>query len=300
MLMGTVFALTSFTCTAPFVGTLLVSASQGNWRWPAAGLLTFSTVFALPFLFLALVPQSLSRLPRSGIWMVTLKGALGFVELAASLKFLSNADLVRGWGIFTRDVVVASWLLLGAMLTLYLAGIRVRGPLGELRRRAHPVAALIALVVTGWLATGLAGHRLGEVESFLPPAGRNASGVSGANELSWILDDYDGALVQAKAQHKLVLIDFTGFTCTNCRWMEANMFPRAEVSRALEGFVRVRLFTDGDGERYRRQQAMEQAQFHTVALPLYAIVDSLGAPRATFLGMTRDTAEFVAFLRLAF
>ena len=297
MLMGSVFALTSFTCTAPFVGTLLVSASQGNWRWPAAGLLTYSSVFALPFLLLALVPQSLGKLPRSGVWLVTLKGALGFIELAAAFKFLSNADLVRGWGIFTRDAVVAAWVVLGGMLTLFLAGVRVRSARAEWRAHLHPVAATVALCITGWLATGLAGRRLGELESFLPPAGRMASGVAGANELSWILDDYDGALAQARAQHKSVLVDFTGFTCTNCRWMEANMFPRSEVRKALGGFVRVRLFTDGDGERYRAQQALEQELYHTVALPLYAIVDSLGAPRATFLGMTRDTGEFVAFLR---
>src|SRR5207248_11801296 len=120
LLMGATFALTSFTCTAPFVGTLLVSATQGNWKWPALGLLVFSAVFALPFLILALVPEALQRLPRSGEWMVTLKGALAFIELAAAMKFLSNADLVQGWGIFTRNVVLASWIILGVVLTVYL------------------------------------------------------------------------------------------------------------------------------------------------------------------------------------
>jgi thiol:disulfide interchange protein DsbD len=297
VLMGTVFAITSFTCTAPFVGTLLVSASQGNWRWPAAGLLVFSSVFALPFLVLALVPQALSRLPRSGIWMVTLKGALGFAELAASLKFLSNADLVRGWGIFTRDVVIAGWVILGVALAVYLAGVRMRGALADIRRRAHPVAATLTLVATMWVGRGLTGRRLGELESFLPPAGRHASGVSGQGELAWALNDYESALAQARAEHKQVLIDFTGYTCTNCRWMEANMFPRADVRRALEPFVRVRLFTDGADERCRAQQAMEEAMFRTVALPLYAIVDTAGVPRATFLGMTRDANEFMRFLR---
>jgi thiol:disulfide interchange protein DsbD len=93
-----------------------------------------------------------------------------------------------------------------------------------------------------------------------------------------------------------VLIDFTGYTCTNCRWMEANMFPREAVRRELGRFVRVRLFTDGRNESNVQQQAFEEAQFNTVALPLYAIVDAKGTTQGTFLGMTRNTDEFVAFL----
>ena len=93
------------------------------------------------------------------------------------------------------------------------------------------------------------------------------------------------------------MIDFTGYTCTNCRWMEANMFPRPDVRAALDGFVRARLYTDGQGEVYERQQRFQQDQFKTVALPLYAIVDADRRPIATFAGLTRDPAEFLTFLR---
>lgn len=296
MLMGVTFAVTTFTCTAPFVGTLLVSAAQGNWRWPAAGLLVFSAVFALPFVVLALVPDVLTRLPRSGAWMVTLMGALGFIELAAALKFISNADLVLGWGVFTRNVVIASWLVIGVLLVAYLLGAGIRSRPIRWPARGHVTPAMLVLLGCVWLATGLSGRRLGELEAFLPPAGQNATGVAGENELAWLLDDYEGALAQARTEGKLVLIDFTGYTCTNCRWMEANMFPRAEVREQLERFVRVRLFTDGATDRHRRQQALELERFNTVALPLYAIVDSLGAARGVFLGMTRDMREFVRFL----
>ena len=273
LLMGATFALTSFTCTAPFVGTLLVSATQGNWMWPALGLLTFSAVFALPFLVLALVPEALGRLPRSGEWMVTMKGTLAFLELAAAMKFLSNADLVQGWGVFTRNVVLGSWIVLGVALVLYLLGVRVSCG-GAPRPGTHLVPALATAAIVAWLATGLMGRRLGELEPFLPPAGANSAGVANANELSWILNDYAAATARARAEHKLVLIDFTGYTCTNCRWMEANMFPREAVRAELERFVRVRLFTDGRDESNVRQQAFEERQFKTVALPLYAVVDS--------------------------
>jgi thiol:disulfide interchange protein DsbD len=295
LLMGATFALTSFTCTAPFVGTLLVSATQGSYIWPALGLLTFSAVFALPFLVLALVPEALARLPRSGEWMITMKWVLGFLELAAAMKFLSNADLVQGWNIFTRDVVLLSWIVIACAMMLYLFGVRIgRGAMT--RGKQHPVAGLIAGLAAGLLAMGSAGHRLGELEPFLPPAGTNASGVANASELSWILNDYAAATSLARNQHKFVLIDFTGYTCTNCRWMEANMFPRETVRAELDNFVRVRLFTDGRDPGNARQQAFEEQQFKTVALPLYAVVGPDGRTRATYLGMTRDEREFTKFL----
>ena len=285
LLMGATFAVTTFTCTAPFVGTLLVAATQGDWLWPALGLLTFSGVFAIPFVILALVPGALKTLPRSGEWMVTLKGTLAFLELAAAMKFLSNADLVQGWGIFNRNVVLATWVALGLGLIVYL-----------LKGKRHWVPAVVTAVVVAWLASGLAGRRLGELEPFLPPAGANAGGVANANELPWMIDDYEGALARGKSENKLVLVDFTGYTCTNCRWMEANMFPRAEIERELEKFVRVRLFTDGQDESNVRQQKLQEKKFNTVALPLYVILDGDGNARGQFLGMTRKSDEFIAFL----
>jgi len=110
------------------------------------------------------------------------------------------------------------------------------------------------------------------------------------------MDDLDGALAEARASGKLVFIDFTGYTCTNCRWMEANMFPRPEVRDRLAGFVRARLYTDGQGDVYERQQRYQQERFATVALPLYAIVDAEQRPIATFAGLTRDPHEFLRFL----
>jgi thiol:disulfide interchange protein DsbD len=122
LLMGLTFTLTSFTCTSPFVGTILVSASQGNWRMPLLGMLAFSAVFALPFFVLALIPQLVSQLPRAGGWMNSVKVAMGFLEVAAAMKFISNVDLVWKWGIFTRDVVIAIWIAIGVVLSIYLLG----------------------------------------------------------------------------------------------------------------------------------------------------------------------------------
>jgi thiol:disulfide interchange protein DsbD len=300
LLMGLTFTLTSFTCTAPFVGTLLVLAAQGEWKWPLIGMLAFSTVFALPFFFLSLMPQLMSQMPKAGGWLNSVKVVMGFLEIAAAMKFLSNADLVWGWGIFTREVVLATWVAVAVLLTIYLLGkfrMLNDSPIERIGA-VRVMSAIVCLAVGFYLLTGLFGRRLGELESFLPPAteGSIASGTA-TGELAWITNDYEGALTQARRENKLVLIDFTGYTCTNCRWMEANMFPKDEVRRVMEQFVRVRLYTDGEGEIYERHQRLEQEKFGTVALPYYALVDADGNAVASFPGLTRNTEEFLAFLK---
>ena len=296
MLMGLAFTLTSFTCTAPFLGTLLVVAAQGDWQWPLAGMLAFSSVFAAPFVALALAPHWLKSLPRSGAWLIAVKAVMGMAELAAAMKFLSNVDLVWHWGIFTREVVLVSWIVIALVLLLYLAGWI---PLGRAPRLTRPRAGrLVAMAATlglaVWLGRGLAGRRLGELEAFLPPIKNTTATARG--DLRW-LDDYDAALKAAAASGQRVLVNFTGYTCTNCRWMEANMFTRPEISQELSHFVLVELYTDGRDETNRRYQQLEQDLFGTVALPYYAILEPDGTPKVAFGGLTRSSDEYLNFLR---
>lgn len=301
LLMGLTFTLTSFTCTSPFVGTILVSASQGNWQMPMFGMLAFSTVFALPFFVLALVPQWISQLPRAGGWMNSVKVAMGFLEVAAAMKFISNVDLVWKWGIFTRDVVLAFWIAIGIILSIYLLGkFQLSHDSRPERIGAFRLAsAIVSLAISFYLITGLFGAKLGELEAFLPPdLNKSSARLFGTEEkLTWMRNDYEGALAKAKAENKNVFIDFTGYTCTNCRWMEANIFVKPEVEAELEKFVLVSLYTDGDGEIYEKQQKMEQDRYGTVALPFYAVVNSDGQTVETFPGLTRDAKKFVDFLK---
>ena len=298
LLMGATFTLTSVTCTAPFVGTLLVLAAQGSWATPIVGMLVYSTAFAIPFVVLAITPRYIARLPRSGEWIRTLRVTIGLLEIAAAIKFVSNADLVLGWGIFTRAVVLSLWAALAVVAALYLArGLAHRGDVKRLRVTALVPSAL-ALLAALWVGSGIGGRRLPQLDAFLPPASSSvdlALGNAGAE--TWILNDYDRAIQTARESGKLLFVDFTGYTCTNCRWMEANIFSRADVSAQLNRFVLARLFTDGEGPVYQQQQAFQEKTFGTVALPLYAIVDGEGKVRATFSGLTRDPAEFIRFLQ---
>jgi len=305
LLMGFTFTLTSFTCTVPFVGNVVVAASSGSWFQPVIGMAVFATVFALPFFVLALMPQWVSQMPRSGAWLHAVKVLMAFLEIAAAMKFISNVDLIWRWGIFTRDVVLAIWVVIAACMALYLLGV-FRFP-GEPRIKRVRVGrwslATACLLLGVWLFSGIMGRRLGELDAFLPPAegvlafavDADAAGING--ELTWIMNDYDAALARAQREHKRVMVDFTGYTCTNCRWMEANMFPRPDVRAELEKYVRVRMYTDGDGEIFQKQQQLQQAMFKTVALPYYAILEADGTPVVTYPGLTRDPAEFVTFLK---
>ncbi|HXF23035.1 MAG TPA: cytochrome c biogenesis protein CcdA [Gemmatimonadaceae bacterium] len=314
LLMGVLFTLTSFTCTAPFIGTLLVAASQGEWQRPIVGMLVYAIVFALPFIVLATVPRWINSLPSSGAWLNRVKVVMGFVEIAAVAKFISNADLVWHWNIFTHDVVLAIWVALALIATFYLLGAfrlphepqLARSEATGASQRALPhigasqaIPALVFLALGMWLATGLTGSTLGTLESFLPPVGGAPASVNAADvpaELHWRLNDLPAALAVARQENRRVFIDFTGYTCTNCRWMEANMFTRPEIKVAMNRFVLARLYTDGDGDMYDRQQQMQQQRFGTIALPLYAIVDPDGKTLTTFAGLTRSPNDFLSFL----
>jgi len=302
LLMGLTFTLTSFTCTSPFIGSIMVSSANGDWQMPLLGMLAFSVVFALPFFILALIPQWVAQLPRAGGWMNSVKVAMGFLEVAAAMKFISNVDLVWQWGFFTRDVILAVWVALGLLLTTYLLGFYQLAHDSKQERigAMRLLATIVSLAVTFFLLTGLFGAKLGELESFLPPdLTSNSSGRAASRELTWIDNNYEAALAQAKAGNKRVFVDFTGYTCTNCRWMEANIFPKPEVDAELRKFVLTRLYTDGEGEVYERNQQLEQEMLGTVALPYYAVVTPGGKVISSFPGLTRDAKEFVDFLREA-
>jgi thiol:disulfide interchange protein DsbD len=313
LLMGLTFTLTSFTCTSPFIGTILVSTSQGDWKMPLLGMFVFSTVFALPFFVLATVPRLLHGLPKSGGWLNSVKVVMGFLEIAAAMKFLSNVDLV--WGanfvqngllnygkIFTREVVLMIWVVIGIAIIAYILGVfklRHDSPVKKITPLRIVFAALF-FALCFYLASGILGKKLGELESFLPPKNaESAFNILGnkSEELAWITNDLEAAMQKAKAENKRIFIDFTGYTCTNCRWMEANMFPLPEVRREMEKFVLVSLYTDGDGEIYEKQQQFQEQTFQTVALPFYAVMDADGRIIATFPGLTRNAGEFIDFLQ---
>ena len=302
LVMGLVFALASFACTGPFIGALLAGSIQGDLSWPIFGMLMFSSGLALPFFFLALFPAYLSRMPKSGGWLVRTKITMSFLIFAAALKYLSNVDQVYQWHFLTRERYLAVWIVLLAMAGFYLFGmLRIgddeeSGSVGPARLGLGGLFFVLAVS----LIPGMFGARLGELDAYVPPpeySGLTNAGFGGAAGAGkWIKGDYAKALELAQESGKPVLISFTGYTCTNCHWMKANMFTRPSIAEALDGLVLLELYTDGADDGSEANQQMQLDRFGTVAIPYYAIIRPDESVLAEFAGRTRNTEEFLQFL----
>ena len=308
LFMGLTLSLVSFSCTAPFVGGLLAATTGGEWTYPIVGMMAFSATFALPFVGFALFPNRLEALPKSGSWMNVVKVVLGFVELAAALKFLSNADLIWGWNVLSRPLAIAITVTLFALCGLYL--------LGKLRLKHEPpteqigslrlLSAAAFLGVALYMLPGLFGAQLGAIDAYLPPRQVNdpnlmattagSSNPSANDELNWFVDDRAAAFEEARAQDKPVFVDFTGYTCTNCRDMEANVFTEPAIARRFEqDFVLLRLYTDAPpkGPEYQRYQLRLTG---TTALPTYVVLDPQNETPIDRVSGTMSAEAFGAFL----
>lgn len=305
LVMGLTFSLASFACVGPFVGTLLAASVGGSMVRPVAGMVTFAAGLALPFFLLALFPSYLKRLPKSGGWMSRIKMVMGFIILAASLKYLASVDQVLGWNVLTRDRFLSAWIVLAAMAGLYLLGfVRLEGikpdePMG-LSRLLIGMAFLVFAIS---LVPGMFGGSLGYLDSYVP-AGEARTALGGGagapqTTLAWKKNAYREALEEARRDHKLVFVNFTGIACANCHWMESNMFPRPEIAAALKNFVLVELYTDTDDKAAEENQKLELSKFNTIASPFYAIMDPDERVIATFPGRTTNPREYLTWLQSA-
>jgi thiol:disulfide interchange protein DsbD len=175
-----------------------------------------------------------------------------------------------------------------------MEGIKPEERLGVVRLLTASAFLIFAIS----LLPGLFGAPLGAVEAYVPPAtGGSLLGAATGERQVWLKNQYEEALARAKQENKLVLVTFTGYACTNCHWMKANMFPRPEIASVVKDMILVELYTDGTDEASQRNQELEDKLFNTVAIPLYALFDGDGRVIASFGGSTRDVKKFLAFLR---
>ena len=274
LLMALAFSLASFTCTAGFVGALLVAASQGDVFWPLLGMLIYSVSFAFPFFFLALFPSWLASLPQSGGWMNRIKVTMGILIFAACFKFLSNVDAVWDLNILSRTAVLTIWVAAFFLLGFYLIG-KIRFPHDDPEPGPLSVPrflfAVLVFAFSVHLVFGLAGHDLWSPLDGLLPAPTQHKGVLTEE---WP-EDYDAALAQGRRENKRVFVDFTGYTCTNCKLMEHKVLAQPNVKSELERFVCVRLYTDGGPDKKRNQELAKDLA-GSLALPLYVILEPVG------------------------
>jgi len=251
--MASTLAIVSFSCTGPILGTLLVGvADQGAWPL-TAGAAGFGLALGLPFALFALFPAWLQSLPKSGGWMTDVKVVLGFVELALAVKFLSNADLVKQWGLLKREIFIGLWILIGLLTVLYLFGVLKFAHSSPVKRYSFTRIAFIVLFAsfTIYLIPGLTNSRFADLKliSGFPPPRTTYSLYNSDKDHKEIFEPlrnkYQEALAIAKRENKPVLIDFTGWACVNCRRMEEKVWPNKIVDSLMRNeFVVVSLYVD--------------------------------------------------------
>jgi len=270
--MSATLVLVSFSCTIPIVGNVLVLAAGGKFVTPIVGMLAYSAAFAIPFTLFAIFPEWMKSLPKSGGWLNTVKVTLGLVELALSLKFLSIVDQTYHWGILDRDINIAIWIVIFAVLGFYFLGkLRMSSdsPVEKLGV-GRLMLALATLSFVVYLIPGLWGAPLKALAGYLPPMhthdfdlisisrGDNPNASCEEPKHKDILHlphnlngyfDYKQALACARKQGKPVFIDFTGHGCVNCREMEAVVWSDPRVlNRLSNDFVVVALYVDDKTE----------------------------------------------------
>ena len=268
LLMAFTLVIVSFSCTGPIIGTLLVEAAGKSLMAPAMGMLGFAIALALPFSLFAMFPSVLKKLPKSGGWMNTFKVTLAFLELALALKFLSVADLAYGWHILDREVFVALWIIIFALLGMYLLGL-IAFPHDDDDHRKTSVPrlflAIISLAFAMYMVPGLWGAPLRAISAFAPPMTTqdwvmSSGGSSALNTQHSTLNssyktmsnhggqitftDYDEGMAYAKENNMPVFLDFNGFGCVNCRKMEAAVLSKPEVAEHMHKYVLISLIVD--------------------------------------------------------
>ena len=252
------FALTlvlvSFSCTGPIVGTILIKSISGEIWVPMLTMLVFSATFALPFTILALFPSLLDKLPKSGGWLNSVKVVLGFVEIALGLKFLSVADQVYHWGILSRGLYISIWIVCSVLMGIYLLGkLRFRND-SEIKSLSvtRLVLAICSFVFALYLLPGLFGAPLKALSGYLPPMDDSvAIGTSSGSSTSALFrlesdyDNLDDALASAAGSGRPILVNVTGYGCTNCREMEAKVLSDPAVRELMSNYIIVSLHVDG-------------------------------------------------------
>jgi thiol:disulfide interchange protein len=312
-LMAVTFTLVSFTCTVGFVGVVLAQAAKGHWFYPAIGMLAFSFAFSIPFFCLAMFPSWANKLRgKSGDWMVAIKVVLGFVELAGAFKFLSNVDLLWHWGLVTRSLVLALWGGIFVTCALYLLRVFSLQSADAKTKHVGPIRMAIALLMFSFAVYSASGIRDtrsmgGWLDGWLPPpiypgeesvARADGTAAVAADELTWIKDNLPGAAAMGRSLDRPVFVDFTGYTCTNCRYMESSVFPRPAIRERLRKMVLAHAFTDCDEPVCAAQRDQQVKRFETAALPFYAIINPHDdATLATFASSTNNVDEFERFLQ---
>lgn len=287
-LLGILLGFSSLVCSLPFLGSLLVIASFGDWQRPLIGMTIFSFSQATPFFVIALAPKLNFKIKNPAWWRVV-RWLFAMLLLGFAVKFLLAAAFSTGLFEFdknnTRNIWILAYLL---WLSLPILALCLAFRHGFSLVKTAGLVLCVATFIN--FASGWNSRSLGPwVDSFLPQ--RQVD-----DHLNWHFQ-FAKAKTASIFNQKPLFLDFTGENCLNCRWVEANIFTDSKVQQRLEQFTLVRLYTDSSPEQLENQQR-QIAMFQTVALPFYAVITADGRVLKQQAGIFLNPTDALNFLRL--
>jgi thiol:disulfide interchange protein DsbD len=317
--MAFTLSLISFSCTGPIIGTLLVEAAVGGSNsGPLIGMFGFSLALALPFGLFAAFPGWLNTLPKSGGWLNSVKVVLGFLELGLALKFLSNVDLAYHWGFLKREIFLGIWLVIAVATGLYILG-KIKFPHDSPVNKISPARWFFASIFFAfalYLIPGLKGANLKLLSGFPPPAFYSIFETKSKcpHDINCFKDLNEG-LAFAKRVNKPVMLDFTGWSCVNCRKMEENVWVEPEILSILkDDYVLISLYVDDKTELPEAEQKVsdctgkkirtignkwseyQTCTFKTNTQPYYVLMNTEGKVLNEPVGYMPDANKYKNFL----
>ncbi|MDC1197592.1 protein-disulfide reductase DsbD family protein [Algibacter sp.] len=328
--MALTLAIVSFSCTGPILGSLLagsLTADGGAWQL-TAGMAGFGVSLGLPFALFAMFPNMLNALPKSGGWLNTTKVILGFLELALAFKFLSNADLVKHWGLLKIEPFLILWIIIFAGLALYLFG-KIKFPHDSPIKKlsfSRIAGGILVAAFAIYLASGFRVNKetttftpLTLLSGLAPPVGYSWLYPSSTTNNLKTFKDLKEGIAYAKQVNKPIMIDFTGYACVNCRKMEEHIWPLEKIDNYLRNeYVLISLYVDdkkdlptdekvevnrvNGGKRLLKNYGHKWANFQTQffrsnSQPYYVLLNSDGNKVLIEpVGYTPDEDEYARFL----
>lgn len=262
--------IVSFSCTGPFVGSILAVAVTGGLAIkPILGMAAFGLAFSLPFVIFSFFPALMKKMPKSGGWLNIVKVVFAFILLGFSLKYLASVDAYFGWGIITRALFISVWIAIAILLGVYL--------LGKLKTShdsdtpyvgtTRLILAIASFSFAIYLLPGLFGAPLSSLSGLIPPQdgstliiGSNSTPISqkgskegvsrglcgeakyatATNKAPYDLNSYyqvEEAIECAKELNRPVLLSFKAVTCSACKVMEATVWSEPQVLELIRNKV---------------------------------------------------------------
>jgi thiol:disulfide interchange protein len=329
--MALTLAIVSFSCTGPILGSLLAGAltADGGAMQLTSGMAGFGLALALPFTLFAAFPGMMSSLPKSGGWLNTVKVVLGFLELALAFKFLSNADLVKNWGLLKIEVFLVIWILIAIATALYLLG-KIKFPHDSPVQKLSFIRVSTAILFFAFAVYMMSGFRYNEktktfhslslLSGLAPPVGYSWIHPNKCPQNFNCFKDYYEGLAFARKVNKPMMLDFTGHACVNCRKVEEHIWPNREVHDLISReYVLISLYVDEKIDLPEEEQRVvyyngrerklknvgnkwayfQAKNFREVSQPQYVLLSTDEQLLTAPIGYTSDLTpeKYAAFLR---